>query len=178
MFGCVGCLQFDIYGEGIIIIIQGEMMYYFLFFNQQLFIESQFVSKLVDNFNVEIVLGNVCSCDEGVEWFGYIYFFVCMFWLFGFYSVGVEYEDDEVLEQKCVDLIYLVVIVFKKLNLIKYDEKIGKFQFIEFGCIVFYYYIINLFMDIYNKLIQLVMNDVEFFCVFVQSGEFKYILVC
>ncbi|KAK3396484.1 Sec63 Brl domain-containing protein [Sordaria brevicollis] len=177
MLGRAGRPQFDTYGEGIIITTQGEMQYYLSLLNQQLPIESQFASKLVDNLNAEIVLGNVRSRDEGVEWLGYTYLFVRMLRSPGLYQVGAEYEDDEALEQKRVDLIHSAATVLKKSNLIKYDEKTGKLQSTELGRIASHYYITYGSMDTYNKLIQPSITDVELFRVFAQSAEFKYIPV-
>ncbi|KAK3335533.1 Sec63 Brl domain-containing protein [Cercophora scortea] len=177
MLGRAGRPQFDTYGEGIIITTQGEMQYYLSLLNQQLPIESQLASKLVDNLNAEIVLGNVRSRDEGVEWLGYTYLFIRMLRSPGLYSVGAEYEDDEALEQKRVDLVHSAAAVLKKANLIKYDEKTGKLQSTELGRIASHYYITHGSMDIYNKLIQPQITDVELFRVFAQSAEFKYIPV-
>lgn len=73
MLGRAGRPQFDTYGEGIIITNHGELQYYTSLMNQQLPIESQFVSRMVDNLNAEIVLGNVRNRDEGVQWLGYTY---------------------------------------------------------------------------------------------------------
>ncbi|KAK5654988.1 hypothetical protein OQA88_6747 [Cercophora sp. LCS_1] len=177
MLGRAGRPQFDTYGEGIIITTQGEIQYYLSLLNQQLPIESQFASKLVDNLNAEIVLGNVRTRDEGVEWLGYTYLFVRMLRSPGLYSVGAEYEDDEALEQKRVDLIHSAATVLKKSNLIKYDEKTGKVQSTELGRIASHYYITHGSMDVYNKLIQPSISDIELFRVFAQSAEFKYIPV-
>ena len=177
MLGRAGRPQFDTYGEGIIITNQAEIPYYLSLLNQQLPIESQLASKLVDNLNAEIVLGNVRTRDEGVEWLGYTYLFVRMLRSPGLYSVGTEYEDDEALEQKRVDLIHSAATVLKKSNLVKYDEKTGKMQSTELGRIASHYYITHGSMDTYNKLIQPSMNDVELFRVFAQSAEFKYIPV-
>ncbi|KAK4237852.1 Sec63 Brl domain-containing protein [Achaetomium macrosporum] len=177
MLGRAGRPQFDTYGEGIIITTQGEIPYYLSLLNQQLPIESQLASKLVDSLNAEIVLGNVRSRDEGVEWLGYTYLFVRMLRSPGLYSVGAEYADDEALEQMRVDLIHSAATVLKKSNLVKYDEKTGKMQSTELGRIASHYYITHGSMDTYNKLIQPSMNDVELFRVFAQSAEFKYIPV-
>ena len=57
MIGRAGRPQYDTFGEGIIITTQNELQYYLSLLNQQLPIESQFVSQLVDNLNAEIVLG-------------------------------------------------------------------------------------------------------------------------
>jgi pre-mRNA-splicing helicase BRR2 len=177
MLGRAGRPQYDTYGEGIIITTQGEMQYYLSLLNQQLPIESQFASKLVDNLNAEIVLGNVRSRDEGVDWLGYTYLFVRMLRSPGLYSVGADYEDDVALEQKRVDLIHSAATVLKKSSLIKYDEKTGKFQSTELGRIASHYYITHGSMDTYNHLIQPSITTIELFRVFAQSAEFKYIPV-
>ncbi|KAI1872568.1 hypothetical protein JX265_005448 [Neoarthrinium moseri] len=177
MLGRAGRPQYDTYGEGIIITTQNEMQYYLSLLNQQLPIESQFASKLVDNLNAEIVLGNVRTRDEGVEWLGYTYLFVRMLRSPGLYSVGAEYEDDDALEQKRVDLIHSAAAVLKKSNLITYDEKTGKLKATELGRIASHYYITHGSMDTYNKLIQPSITTIELFRVFSQSAEFKYIPV-
>ncbi|KAH8837569.1 hypothetical protein MCOR27_001688 [Pyricularia oryzae] len=177
MLGRAGRPQFDTYGEGIIITTQNEMTYYLSLLNQQLPIESQLMSKLVDNLNAEIVLGNVRSRDEGVEWLGYTYLFVRMLRSPGLYQVGADYEDDEALEQKRVDLIHSAATVLRKGSLIKYDEKTGKLQATELGRIASHYYITHGSMDTYNTLIQPNITTIELFRVFALSAEFKYIPV-
>lgn len=177
MLGRAGRPQFDTYGEGIIITTQNEIQYYLSLLNQQLPIESQFVSKLVDNLNAEIVLGNVRTRDEGVEWLGYTYLFVRMLRSPGLYQVGQDYEDDEALEQKRVDLIHSAAMVLRKTNLVKYDEKTGRFQSTELGRIASHYYITAGSMETYNNLIQPSITTIELFRVFSLSAEFKYIPV-
>lgn len=177
MLGRAGRPQFDTYGEGIIITTQSEIQYYLSLLNQQLPIESQFVSKLVDNLNAEVVLGNIRTRDEGVEWLGYTYLFVRMLRSPGLYQVGAEYEDDTALEQKRVDLIHSAAMVLRKTNLIKYDEKTGRLQSTELGRIASHYYITAGSMDTYNNLIQPSITTIELFRVFSLSAEFKYIPV-
>ncbi|PNP40302.1 hypothetical protein TGAMA5MH_07780 [Trichoderma gamsii] len=177
MLGRAGRPQFDTYGEGIIITTQSEIQYYLSLLNQQLPIESQFVSKLVDNLNAEVVLGNVRTRDEGVEWLGYTYLFVRMLRSPGLYQVGAEYEDDEALEQKRVDLIHSAAMALRKSNLVKYDEKTGRIQSTELGRIASHYYITSHSMDTYNNLIQPSITTIELFRVFALSDEFKYIPV-
>ncbi|KAK8049158.1 pre-mRNA splicing helicase [Apiospora phragmitis] len=177
MLGRAGRPQYDTYGEGIIITSQNEMQYYLSLLNQQLPIESQFASRLVDNLNAEIVLGNVRSRDEGVEWLGYTYLFVRMLRSPGLYSVGADYEDDDALEQKRVDLVHSAAAVLKKAGLVTYDEKTGKLKGTELGRIASHYYITHGSMDTYNKLIQPSITTIELFRVFALSAEFKYIPV-
>lgn len=73
MLGRAGRPQYDTFGEGIIITNHSELQYYLSLLNQQLPIESQFVSKLSDNLNAEIVLGTIRNRDEAVQWLGYTY---------------------------------------------------------------------------------------------------------
>jgi pre-mRNA-splicing helicase BRR2 len=76
MFGRAGRPQFDTFGEGLIVTNHSELQYYLSLLNQQLPIESQFVSKLADNLNAEIVLGTVRNRDEAVDWLGYTYLYI------------------------------------------------------------------------------------------------------
>jgi len=177
MLGRAGRPQYDTFGEGIIITTQTEMQYYLSLLNQQLPIESQFISKLADNLNAEIVLGNVRSRDEGVEWLGYTYLFVRMLRSPGLYSVGAEYEDDNALEQKRVDLIHSAATVLEKSSLVKYDKKTGKLQGTELGRVASHYYITHTSMLTYNHHIQPMITPIELFRVFSLSDEFKFIPV-
>jgi pre-mRNA-splicing helicase BRR2 len=76
MLGRAGRPQYDTFGEGVIITNHSELQYYLSLLNEQLPIESQFVAKLADNLNAEIVLGNVRNRDEAIQWLGYTYLYV------------------------------------------------------------------------------------------------------
>ncbi|KFY24405.1 hypothetical protein V493_05264 [Pseudogymnoascus sp. VKM F-4281 (FW-2241)] len=177
MLGRAGRPQYDTYGEGIIITTQTEMQYYLSLLNQQLPIESQFVTRLADNLNAEIVLGNIRTRDEGVEWLGYTYLFVRMLRSPGLYQVGADYEEDNALEQKRVDLIHSAAVVLERSNLVKYDKKTGRLQATELGRIASHYYITHSSMLTYNHHIQPSITPIELFRVFALSDEFKFIPV-
>jgi len=72
MLGRAGRPQYDSF---IIITNHSELQYYLSLLNQQLPIESQFVSKLADNLSAEIVLGTVRNRDEAVQWLGFTYLY-------------------------------------------------------------------------------------------------------
>ncbi|EPQ63005.1 Bgt-317 [Blumeria graminis f. sp. tritici] len=177
MLGRAGRPQYDTYGEGIIITTQTEMQYYLSLLNQQLPIESQLISRLADNLNAEIVLGNVRNRDDGVDWLSYTYLFVRMLRSPGLYSVGADYEDDKILEQKRTDLIHSAAVVLEKSNLVKYDKKTGKLQSTDLGRIASHYYITHSSMLTYNHHIQHSITPIELFRIFALSDEFKYIPV-
>lgn len=95
MLGRAGRPQYDTYGEGIIITNHGELQYYLSMMNQQLPIESQFVSKLSDNLNAEIVLGTIRNRDEAVTWLGYTYWFCRALGSPSLYGVPADFRDDD-----------------------------------------------------------------------------------
>ncbi|KAJ5085699.1 hypothetical protein N7532_010470 [Penicillium argentinense] len=177
MLGRAGRPQYDTFGEGIIITSQAEIQYYLSLLNQQLPIESQLVSKLADNMNAEIVLGNVRNRDEGVEWLGYTYLYVRMLRSPGLYSVGADYENDEALEQKRVDLVHSAATILEKAGLVKYEKKTGRLQATDLGRIASHYYIGHNSMLTYAQHLQPSITSIELFRIFALSDEFKYIPV-
>ncbi|CAG8581624.1 7898_t:CDS:2 [Paraglomus occultum] len=178
MLGRAGRPQYDTEGEGITITSNTELQYYLSLLNQQLPIESQFISKLADNLNAEIVLGTVRNRDEAVQWLGYTYLYVRMLRNPTLYGIKLEdYEEDPTLEQKRVDLIHSAALLLDKSNLIKYDKKTGRFQVTELGRIASHYYITHSSMATYNQHLKPMMGHIELFRVFALSDEFKHIPV-
>ena len=177
MLGRAGRPQFDSYGEGIIITTQDEIQYYLSLMNQQLPIESQLMAKLADNLNAEIVLGNVRTRDEGSEWLTYTYYFIRAIRAPGLYQVGTDYDNDEGLAQKRVDLIHSAAVALEKAGLVKYDKAAGTLQATDLGRIASHYYITHESMLTYNHHLQPSIGTIELFRIFALSGEFKYIPV-
>ncbi|KDQ53780.1 hypothetical protein JAAARDRAFT_136540 [Jaapia argillacea MUCL 33604] len=175
MLGRAGRPQYDTYGEGVIITNHSELQYYLSLMNQQLPIESQFVAKLADNLNAEIVLGTIRNRDEAVQWLGYTYLYVRMLKSPALYSVGVDYEDDKGLIQKRADIIHSAAALLEKCHLIKYERASGRFQSTELGRISSHYYVTYNSMATYNKHLRSTMSMLELFRVFALSNEFRYI---
>ncbi|KAG8216298.1 putative RNA helicase [Butyriboletus roseoflavus] len=178
MLGRAGRPQYDTYGEGIIITNHSELQYYLSLMNQQLPIESQFVSKLADNLNAEIVLGTVRNRDEAVQWLGYTYLYVRMLKSPGLYGVGVDYqEDDGGLIQKRADIVHSAAALLEKCHLVKYERSSGRFQSTELGRIASHYYVTHNSMATYNQHLRPTMSTLELFRVFALSNEFKLLPV-
>ncbi|KIJ63099.1 hypothetical protein HYDPIDRAFT_29788 [Hydnomerulius pinastri MD-312] len=178
MLGRAGRPQYDTYGEGIIITNHSELQYYLSLMNQQLPIESQFVSKLADNLNAEIVLGTVRNRDEAVQWLGYTYLYVRMLRTPGLYGIGVDYqEDDNGLVQKRADIAHSAAALLEKCHLIKYERSSGRFQSTELGRIASHYYVTYNSMATYNQHLRPTMSTLELFRVFALSNEFKLLPV-
>ncbi|KAF7305029.1 putative ATP dependent RNA helicase [Mycena kentingensis (nom. inval.)] len=178
MLGRAGRPQYDTYGEGIIITNHSELQYYLSLMNQQLPIESQFVAKLADNLNAEIVLGTIRNRDEAVQWLGYTYLYVRMLKSPGLYGVGVDYQDDDVgLIQKRADIIHSAAVLLEKCQLLKYERSSGRFQSTELGRIASHYYVTYNSMMTYNQHLRPTMSSLELFRVFALSNEFKLLPV-
>ncbi|KAJ3086392.1 DEIH-box ATPase, partial [Quaeritorhiza haematococci] len=178
MLGRAGRPQFDTFGEGIIITTHAELQYYLSLLNQQLPIESQFVGKLTDNLNAEIVLGTVRTREEAVQWLGYTYLYVRMLRNPSLYGIGPDdLAEDPYLQQRRADLIHAAAQQLDKCNLIKYDRKTGRFQVTELGRISSHYYISHQSMATYNQHLKPSMSQIDLFRVFALSEEFKYIPV-
>ncbi|XP_057859614.2 DExH-box ATP-dependent RNA helicase DExH12 [Cryptomeria japonica] len=178
MLGRAGRPQYDSHGEGIILTGHSELQYYLSLMNQQLPIESQFISKLADHLNAEIVLGTVQNAREACTWLGYTYLYIRMLRNPVLYGLSADALDkDNTLEERRADLIHSAATILDKNNLVKYDRKSGYFQVTDLGRIASYYYITHGTMSTYNEHLKPTMGDIELCRLFSLSEEFKYVSV-
>lgn len=178
MLGRAGRPQYDSYGEGIIVTGHSELQYYLSLMNQQLPIESQFVSKLADQLNAEIVLGTVQNAREACNWIGYTYLYVRMLRNPTLYGLAPDVlTRDITLEERRADLIHTAASILDRNNLVKYDRKSGYFQVTDLGRIASYYYITHGTISTYNEHLKPTMGDIELCRLFSLSEEFKYVTV-
>jgi len=178
MHGRAGRPQYDTFGEGIIITSHKELHYYLSLLNEQLPVESQFVTKLADNLNAEVVLGTVQNVKEAVDWLSYTYLYVRMLRAPTLYGLSAEdLAEDPTLEQRRIDLIHTAATILDKHNLMKYDRKSGTFQVTDLGKVASHYYITHQTMAVYNEYLKPNMSDIELFRVFSLSSEFKHMSV-
>ncbi|MCD7464095.1 DExH-box ATP-dependent RNA helicase DExH12 [Datura stramonium] len=178
MLGRAGRPQYDTYGEGIILTGHSELQYYLSLMNQQLPIESQFISKLADQLNAEIVLGTVLNANEACKWLLYTYLYVRMVRNPTLYGLAADaLKTDYALEERRADLVHSAAILLDKNNLVKYDRKSGYFQVTDLGRIASYYYITHGTISTYNEHLKPTMGDIELCRLFSLSEEFKYVTV-
>ncbi|TYG99809.1 hypothetical protein ES288_A10G225400v1 [Gossypium darwinii] len=178
MLGRAGRPQYDSYGEGIIITGHSELQYYLSLMNQQLPIESQFISKLADQLNAEIVLGTVQNAREACNWIGYTYLYIRMLRNPTLYGLPADVlSRDLTLEERRADLIHSAATILDKNNLVKYDRKSGYFQVTDLGRIASYYYISHGTISTYNEHLKPTMGDIELCRLFSLSEEFRYVTV-
>ncbi|XP_014233112.1 putative U5 small nuclear ribonucleoprotein 200 kDa helicase [Trichogramma pretiosum] len=178
MLGRAGRPQYDTKGEGILITNHSELQFYLSLLNQQLPIESQFVSKMPDMLNAEIVLGTIQNVRDAVTWLGYTYLYIRMLRCPNLYSVSSDYlKEDPLLEQHRADLVHSAAVTLDRAGLIKYDRKTGNFQPTELGRIASHYYCTHETIATYNNLLKRTLSEIELFRVFSLSGEFRNINV-
>ena len=178
MFGRAGRPQHDSRGQGILITSHNELQYYLSLLNQQLPIESQFIKKLADNLNAEIVLGTIRNAKEAVHWLGYTYLYIRMLRNPTLYGMTEDVlKDDPMLEQRRADLIHTAAALLDKNNLVKYDRRSGNLMVTDLGRIASHYYITNDSIATYNGLLKSTLSQIELFRVFSLSSEFKNISV-
>lgn len=178
MLGRAGRPQYDTKGVGIVITTHDELQFYLSLLNHQLPIESQFISKLADNLNAEVVLGTVQNMREAVEWLGYSYLYVCMLRNPGLYGVSPEsLSSDPYLEQRRADLIHTVASELAKTGVLRYDRKSGSLQPTDLGRIASHYYIPHQSIAIYNEHLKPTTGDIELLRVFSLSKEFANLAV-
>ncbi|CAM8964887.1 unnamed protein product [Rhodiola kirilowii] len=165
-------------GECIIITGHSELMYYLALMNQQLPIESQFISKLADQLNAEIVLGSVQNDREALNWLGYTYLYIRMLRNPTLYGLPHDIlSRDALLEERRADLIHSALTILDKTNLVKYDRNSGYFQATDLGRIASYYYITHGTIATYNEHLKPSMSDIELCRIFSLSDELRYITV-
>lgn len=120
MIGRAGRPQYDTKGVGILITSHSELQFYLSVQNQQLPVESQLISKLIDNLNAEIVLGTIGSAKDAVEWLKYTYLYIRMVNNPTLYGCSSDQrKSDPKMEQRCADLIHTAALQLDKNNLIK-----------------------------------------------------------
>jgi pre-mRNA-splicing helicase BRR2 len=178
MMGRAGRYGLDSEGEGIIMTAHSELQYYLSLMNMQLPVESQFIKKLPDMLNAEIVLGSISSVKEAASWLGYTYLYVRMLKNPSLYGVTEEeVERDPTLLQRRLDLAHTAASILDKHNLCKYDRKSTNFQVTTLGRVASHYYVSHESINVFNEYLKPSMSDIEIFRLFSLSGEFKNIHV-
>lgn len=177
MLGRAGRPRYDKSGEGVIITSKEDTQYYLAILNQQLPIESQLVSKLVDNLNGEIVLGSVNSREEAITWLGYSYLYIRMLRSPAKYKVGSNYADDKSLYWMRCDLVHSALSILHENRLVNYNAESGEVKATELGRIASYFYIGYKTMNMFNTKLKSWTTEIDLLRIFSSAGEFKYIPV-
>ncbi|EDO14727.1 hypothetical protein Kpol_1075p5 [Vanderwaltozyma polyspora DSM 70294] len=176
MLGRAGRPRYDTHGEGVIITAQSDVQYYLAILNQQLPIESQFISSLIDSLNAEIVSGNVKNRDDARKWLSLTYLYVRML---------VSPEQHNVPEgSKLLDrgsyldsLVHSALLILHDRNLSTYDAIEDRVESTELGKIASRFYIKYNSMSVYCDNLNENSTLFDIFKIFSMSEEFKYLSV-
>lgn len=176
MLGRAGRPRYDTNGEGIIITSQKNVHYFIASLNHQLPLESQLISKLVDNLNAEIVAGHVQSKREAIEWFSYTYMYVRMQQNPELYRSAKMQIEEEVSDYQFIDLlIHSALVLLDKRKLACYDVTSCLVKPTELGRIGSYFYVSHSTLQIYSSNLSKYSGLVDLIRIFSLSDEFKYI---
>ena len=173
MLGRAGRPRYDTHGDGIIITNQTDIQYYLAVLNQQLPIESQLISKVVDNLNAEVVAGNVKSIKEAVDWLSFTYFYIRILVSPDLYKVP-QVDDDGTFKLFRNNLAHTIFSILSEQNMLLYNESSGVVVPTELGRIASYFYIKYETMNIYNQELSGNVSIIDIFKIFTLSDEFKY----
>lgn len=178
MLGRAGRPQYDSEGEGIILTAHSELQYYLSLTNLQLPVESQLIGCLPNHLNAEVVLGNVQSISEAVDWLSYSFLYVRMLRNPSLYGVSASaLKEDPLLKQRRLDLVHSAACLLEKSQLIRYDRRSGSLQATPLGRVASHFYVSHESMATYNRHLRPTMTDIELLRLFATSGEFEHINV-
>lgn len=174
MLGRAGRPRYDKNGEGIIITSQDRIQYYLAILNQQYPIESQLMTKLIDNVNAEVVSGTISSLNDGIDWLGYTYLYVRMVQSPKLYGAdSLTNEEDPTFYVRRLELINAAFSVLHEKKLLVHDG--GKVVSTELGRIASYHYISYETVARYNQLLKPWHTEGDIIRVFAHSDEFQFI---
>ncbi|CAM9294568.1 unnamed protein product, partial [Chrysoparadoxa australica] len=178
MMGRAGRPQFDTEGEGIILTNHSELQYYLSLNNQQLPVESQYIKKIHDHMNAEIVRGTISNVAQAVDWLGYTYLYIRMMRAPEVYGVRHEAaEDDSSLALFRLGMVKEAAEVLEAAGLIKFDRRGGGLQATPLGRVASFYYLTHRSVSTFREHLKPHMSEVELFRLFSWSEEFKNIHV-
>ena len=173
IFGRAGRPQFDTSGEGVIITGFDHLAHYLSLLTHQMPIESQFIGRLADHLNAEVVLGTVTSVREGVQWLASTYLYIRMCKNPLVYGVGWdELARDPTLEVHRHELVCAAARELDAARLIRYDEATGNLAAVNTGRVASHFYIQCESMRAFGEQLRPTMTSGELLQLVCRSGEF------
>eukprot|EP00760_Papus_ankaliazontas_P014016 PhM_4_TR15938/c0_g1_i1/m.286/K12854/SNRNP200, BRR2; pre-mRNA-splicing helicase BRR2 len=176
MFGRAGRPGFDLQGEAYILTTKPELQYYLTLLNEQLPIESQFMSRLVDFLNAEIVNESVTSVEEAATWLEYTYWFVRSRQNPLLYKAS-SVEDDPTLKKHRENIIRSALRTLENNGLITYNHIGGIVSATSLGRVAAHYAVSHKSVTAYNQLLKPTMSYIDLFRLFAASDECQKLYV-
>eukprot|EP00899_Mesostigma_viride_P021111 jgi/Mesvir1/29000/Mv17769-RA.1 len=178
IFGRAGRPQFDTLGEGIIITQHAQLAHYLQLMMHQMPIESQYVARLRDNLNAEVVLGTVSNVREACTWLSYTYLSVRMSRNPLHYGISWdELASDPSLGAKCKQLVTDAARALDKAKMLRFDERGGHLYVTELGRVASHYYLQYESVEEFSALLQQHMEDPAILHLVCHSAEFNNVAV-
>eukprot|EP01125_Pyxidicula_operculata_P022548 TRINITY_DN928_c0_g1_i3.p1 TRINITY_DN928_c0_g1~~TRINITY_DN928_c0_g1_i3.p1 ORF type:complete len:2094 (-),score=618.62 TRINITY_DN928_c0_g1_i3:183-5534(-) len=178
IFGRAGRPQFDTSGEAMIITTYEKLPHYLSLLTHQMPIESQFINRLADHLNAEIVLGTVSNLKEAIVWLSYTYLYIRMLKNPLVYGATInEKELDPRFVKKRSELIAAAARRLDKCKMIRYDERVQTFAVTDLGRIASHFYIQHETIEHFNQGLKSTMSDSQVFDLVAQATEFDNIML-
>ncbi|KAI6657394.1 hypothetical protein LOD99_142 [Oopsacas minuta] len=182
IFGRAGRPQYDNIGEGMIITTHDKLSHYLSLLTRQKPIESQFIDKLADNLNAELVLGTVTTVEEAVQWLKYTYLYVRMQKSPLTYGMKLPLqsgpgEKSAKLDAFCHELITAAASSLDKIKMIRFTEKTGFIYPTDLGRTASHYYIKFDTIEIIGETMLPHLDDMSLFGLVSKAKEFEQVKV-
>ena len=180
IFGRAGRPQYDNVGEGIIITTHDKLSHYLSLLTRQKPIESQFIDKLADNLNAELVLGTVTSVEEAVQWLKYTYLYVRMYVSPLTYGIKSQIGTGDKLSRVdtfCHELITKAATDLDKIKMVRFDQRTGFIFPTDLGRTASHYYIKFESIEIIGETMTPHLDDVSLFSLISKAKEFEQVKV-
>ena len=179
IFGRAGRPQYDKLGEGTIITSHEKLNHYLSLLTRQNPIESQFIDKLADNLNAELVLGTVSNIGEAVQWLKYTYLYVRLRNNPLAYGIKLQSGGNsaERLETHCHELVTAAARSLDKIKMIRFDEKTGFLFPTDLGRAASHFYIKYDTIETIGNQFSPNLDDPSLFALISEAREFEQVKV-
>jgi activating signal cointegrator complex subunit 3 len=137
IFGRAGRPQFDKFGEAVLITKAEDLNYFISMLSHVKSIESHFKTFMLEALLAEIVLGNISSFPEALNFIRSTFFYVRYGKNPNFYGV----KDIKDAEGSLINLILTALQELNDLKLARFDEKLNIVEPTELGRIASHYYV-------------------------------------
>lgn len=180
IFGRAGRPQFDKSGEGIIITSEDKLPVYLRLLNQQMPIESQFISRLADNLNAEVNLGTVTTMKEAIDWLSYTYLYVRIVknpTAYGISPEQIQMDPDlfrhrrKLIEDACATL--------DRAQMLRYSKQADILSSTKLGRVASHYYIEHETIETFNECMKKNenMEQRHILAMVCQAHEFENVMI-
>nr|XP_054753859.1 activating signal cointegrator 1 complex subunit 3-like [Lytechinus pictus] len=172
IFGRAGRPQYDTFGEGYIITSHDKLVHYLELMMDQTPIESQFIKRLEDNLNAEVVLGTVSNVKEAVRWLSYTYMHVRKLATNKLLTRGdpdMKWYREQLIKDSAQAL--------HRAKMVVYDKDCGTLDYTEIGRIASHFYIKQATILLFNASLKLCQTPEEILLLVSMAAEFKQVKV-